>query len=440
MFDKKYKQINDFLIIIVLGLVIFPLFATGNDDAIRLFKQKKYEEALPIFNALLHENPTDTSLSYYTGVCLTETNQYGNETIKLLLIAVSDKQPVDVYFYLGKNYHAMNNFKIAKSYYDLFDKRASKKEKKNLDLQNKIDLCNRYINPFPHFQPIPVSAIITLQKDSVEAIKVEERPLEIPSLLDEAIINFILTTEIRYTRFYQFRTYFGRLNFINGWKSADSLSSLFLVTDSLRNEYGRTSSSEARSQISNRVIDLESQILKTKSFSDESYFKANEFELSYWKQAPEDEKWKLIAENDSIKMAEEAKMIAEIAIEIPSDTIPEIDSIDADTIAIMAIEPIAEQPKTSPLVYKIQIGKFNTELPESSKKLFRKISALRTIDQYIDEKNFTVYTIGELTNLKDAVKLQEQIRQESVKDAFVIAIKDGKRISLNEAQELSKKQ
>ena len=109
-----------------------------------------------------------------------------------------------------------------------------------------------------------------------------------------------------------------------------------------------------------------------------------------------------------------------------------------DSTTIQETEPVTEVPESTAnqVVFKIQIGKYNTQLPESTKSC-SKISVLRKIDQYTDENNYIVYTIGELTNIKDAVKLQNQIRQESVKDAFVIAIKDGKRIPLNEALKLT---
>lgn len=465
MLKKKYIQINVFLIIIVLGLISIPNYSLGIENAYQLFKEKKYEEALPIFITLRKENPNDISLDYYTGVCLTETNQYGKESIDLLLKASSSEKPVDVFFYLAKNYHALNDFKMAKSYYTIFDQKASNKEKKGFDLNNKINLCERSINPFPHFQtPNPGNEVLTskyensdislsgktsptLSKDvvyqdsvagGIDTVNIKDFSIDIPSTLDDSMINFILTSEIYYTRFYQFRTTEGKQNYVRGWNFADSLTSLMRVTDSLRNEYGKTLSSEAKSQISNKVIDLEDRIMKTKSLSDESYYKANEYELSYWQHAPEEEKLKLMSDNDSIKNAEITKHNTIPIPTLPVDTIQIADSVATDTIAIEPIAPLTETPKTSLILFKIQIGKYNTDLPESTKKLFKKISVLRKIDQYTDEKGFVVYTIGELTNLKDAVKLQDQIRQESVKDAFVIAIKDGKRIPLNEAVELLK--
>jgi len=455
MLYKKHIQINAFLIIIVLGLISFSSYAKGNDDAIQLFKQKKYQTALPKFNTLRQSNPDDPALCYFSGVCLTETNQFSYETIKLLLKATSSNQPNDVYFFLGKNYHALNDFKTARSYYILYNQNAAKKEIKAFDTNTKIDLCDRKINPFPHFQETQVSNqslsnkqgnvnqpedISLMNSNNSDSAHIDETPLEIPGSLNEALINFILTSEIYYSRFYQFRTYKGKLNFIKGWDCADTLRHLIYETDSLRNEYGKTFSTEIKAQVSAKVIDLENQILKKKLLSDESYIKANESELSFWKQAKEEEKWKLIAQNDSIRKAEELKKIIENTPLIIEDTIllHVSDSIVADTTIFHPVVPLPESVETSQIIFKIQIGAFNGELPESSKKLFKKISALRKIDEYTDDRNYTVYTIGELTNIKDAIKLQDQIRQESVKDAFVIAIKDGKRIPLNEALDSKK--
>jgi hypothetical protein len=47
--------------------------------------------------------------------------------------------------------------------------------------------------------------------------------------------------------------------------------------------------------------------------------------------------------------------------------------------------------------------------------LYKKLSLIRKIDNYTDEKGVVVYTTGSLTNLDDAVKLQKQVRQEAYK-------------------------
>ena len=96
------------------------------------------------------------------------------------------------------------------------------------------------------------------------------------------------------------------------------------------------------------------------------------------------------------------------------------------------------QPKSDELIYKIQIGAYSKGLPAYVERLFKKLSVIRKIDHYTDENGVTVYTTGNLTNLDDALKLQEQVRQEGVEDAFVVPYFNGKRITLKQAKEIAK--
>jgi len=273
--------------------------------------------------------------------------------------------------------------------------------------------------------------------NTIDSTILNERIIEIPVSLNDTIFNFNLTSEIFYTKIFQFKTIEGKEYFVEGWKNSEELNKLFLITDSLRNEYVNSNFSGIKASISSKVLELESQTINTSSARDFNYMKAREFELSYWNEATELEKWQLFAENDSIKKLELKKVLVKITEEIVPDSI-DIDTTQVDSTIIQTEIPVIDAPTTGIIIFKVQIGAYNTELPESAKKLYKKISMLRTINQHIDERNYTIYTIGEMTNIKDAIKLQEQIRQESVKDAFVIAYKQGKRIPLNEALESTK--
>ncbi len=442
MIIEKHIQSNIFLIIIVLLTCGFPAYANGNIDVYELFKQKRYEEALPYFDSLRTLNPTDYSLNYYTGVCLTETNRFGEKTIQLLQQYESDNAPYDINYFLAKNQHALNNFKIATSFYNEFSKLATKIERKELQIDKLTGLCKKSINPFTVSEDpeIFLNRLNEKRKANKEKVR-EEEIVEIPAELIDTTINFIISSEIYYSRIGQFKTNQGKKNFIGGWTNAGLLKILMQEVDSLRTEYSKSYSSENKHYLSTKVLDLEQKIMRTKNLSDEKLMLANKLEAEWWKKAQEDEKWKLAAQNDSIRKADEEKIMKQQLpvilpqMEEPADTTAQL----TDSTTIQETEPITEVPESTAnqVVFKIQIGKYNTQLPESTKKLFKKISVLRKIDQYTDENNYIVYTIGELTNIKDAVKLQNQIRQESVKDAFVIAIKDGKRIPLNEALKLT---
>jgi hypothetical protein len=289
---------------------------------------------------------------------------------------------------------------------------------------------------------IPGKSERNRENNAFDSTLTELKTLEIPTILIDSIINFNITSEIYYTKVYQFRTKKGKKYFVEGWENTEVLKKFIFETDSLRNEYSKSNVAENKTTISNRVIELENRIIETKSISDFNYLKASEYEFEFWNRAPDSEIRKLIIENDSIKSLAEKKLFIEITNEISTDTfkidLNKTDSLRVDSTKFQAEISAVDPPKTGIIIFKVQIGAYNTELPESAKKLYKKISLLRKIDQFIDDRKYTIYTIGELTNIKDAVKLQEQIRQESVKDAFVIAYKDGKRISLNEALELTK--
>jgi tetratricopeptide (TPR) repeat protein len=459
----KHIQINILLFTIVFSLISISGKSDGNEEnAIKLFKSKQYEEALPLFSELIKSYPTDTIFYYYTGVCLVETNHFGDQAKNTLMVASQGTVPGDVNYFIGKNFQATNFFDSALTYYNLFKESAKSKEIKTVELKEKISMCSSRINPFKNANTtLPKSEIrdglagLVQNVDendpktdnlgssnSRDSIQKEEFAIEIPSVLNDTIINFNLTSDIYYTKFFQFRTKEGKQYFIEGWKNSEELNKFIFETDSLRSEYGKSEFSENKVTIYNRVIELEGQTINTKSVRDFNYMKANENELAYWSKASEREKKQLITENDSIKLLEIKNSLIESVENISADSIKadsiRTNALQMDSTKIQTTIPVIEPPKTGKIIFKVQIGAYNTELPESAKKLYKKISALRKIDQTVDERNYTVYTIGELNDIKDAVKLQEQIRQESVKDAFIVAYKDGKRIPLNEALESKK--
>ena len=458
----KLLQFNTFILFIVFQLLPFTGKSQGNEEtAAKLFKSKQFEAALPYYSELHTLYPNDSVIDYYLGVCRTEANLYGLDTKSLLLKASGKKVPVDVFFYLGKNYQSLNNFDSAHWYYSKFKEDASRKEIKSSGVDDLIVFCNKQENPFEGFVVQPARATITLpdststiDKDTVnnidtaitstdqsvpDSITEKESMPDIPPGLADTLIDFFPSSDIHYLKFFQFRTADGRRYFIYGWNNQQKLDSLNSSTDSLRNVYAGTSLPDVRDQLSKKVLGAEKEMLKLKSESDVCFLNASKPEIKYWEQAPVYEKLHLQDENDSIRTSYLQKNREKLPVEPEPDSLISMsDSLVADTTVNIPEPPPVAGYNTGKIIFKVQIGGYKAELPESAKKLYKKISVLRKIDKYTDERNYTIYTIGELTNIKDAVKLQDQIRQESVKDAFIIAFKDGKRIPLDEALELTK--
>ncbi len=100
------------------------------------------------------------------------------------------------------------------------------------------------------------------------------------------------------------------------------------------------------------------------------------------------------------------------------------------------IQAAAEPEEQDDLIYKIQIGAYSRGLPTYVKKQFDKLSYIRKIENYTDDRGVVVYTTGNLTRLEDAVKMKNQVRLEGIEDAFVVPYFNGKRITLEEAKKL----
>ena len=98
----------------------------------------------------------------------------------------------------------------------------------------------------------------------------------------------------------------------------------------------------------------------------------------------------------------------------------------------------ASKPKSSGITYKIQIGAYSRGIPNNMKSVFSKISVIRKVENYTDEKGVVVYTTGNLISYEDAVIMQKQVQQEGIKDAIIAAYLNGKRITLEQAKEIEK--
>jgi N-acetylmuramoyl-L-alanine amidase len=89
-------------------------------------------------------------------------------------------------------------------------------------------------------------------------------------------------------------------------------------------------------------------------------------------------------------------------------------------------EPVkVEEKSKSPVVYKVQIASSDKKIPLNSDK-FRDVEKP---GEY-EDKGIYKYTSGEFSKQEDAVRLQSQLRKTGFKDAFIIAMQDGKRIPL----------
>ena len=172
---SKHRILNIFLALILLFLLPFQVSAQRERDieakAANYFHDENYKDALPLYKELIKMYPEDEELNYCYGVSMVETEHYGPEAWRALLTASLGRVPSDVYFYLGKCFHAESDWDLAMKYYQRFADYGRNKDLKRLGLREYMDLCTRKINPFK-----AAVAENKLPKDTVEPVDSQEKP------------------------------------------------------------------------------------------------------------------------------------------------------------------------------------------------------------------------------------------------------------------------
>lgn len=158
-----------------------------------------------------------------------------------------------------------------------------------------------------------------------------------------------------------------------------------------------------------------------REYKDEVEGVAKKYEDDFEKQ----DSYKLTKE-DSVEISE-IKKVKSGGKEVPdtSKTKPEDKKIEAIKEKDPKTEVKTVDPPASPITYKVQIASSEKKIPLNSDK-FKNVEKP---GEY-EDKGIYKYTAGEFSKQEDAVRLQAQLRKNGFKDAFVIAVQNGKRIPL----------
>ena len=84
---------------------------------------------------------------------------------------------------------------------------------------------------------------------------------------------------------------------------------------------------------------------------------------------------------------------------------------------------------TGKVEFKVQIGAFKEEIPDDILKIFLQFDNINERQQ----KDLTIFTLGEFSNYEIAKVWCDNVKENGVPDAFVVAYNEGRKISLEEA-------
>lgn len=448
------------------------IFANEQDNtlvkAIKLFDQQQYKEAEILLKDLLDKNPDHLMVNYFYGACRTENQQYGQKEITYLLKGSTGESPLKTDYYLGIQYQAQNRWEDAIRHYKTFQNQVSENEQADLNLPKKIKQCEEHINPYtPYVEE--ETGIAPLPRPEEEQAKIDESAniraglvyaevgydstlidstttdsttidsLIQPEDLEETIpekaklerIDFTINGEMTYIDTSNFQTDEGLQNYLKWEKSASELDSLKALMDNWRTSYAKATTTSQRDQLGNKIIAGENELFSLQKETRELNTLAIKAEDDYW--SAQSESNRIAFSRQLLELARYYSKPQQTE-EIPIDTALIIPQETAQSVP--AATPPKEENNQEGLVYKIQIGAYSRGLPSYIKKLYDKLSYIRKIENYTDDRGVVVYTTGNLTNYDDAVKMQNQVRQEGIEDAFVVPYFNGKRITLNEAKKL----
>ncbi|PWD98598.1 tetratricopeptide repeat protein [Marinilabilia rubra] len=111
------------------------------DQALELFRNGKYGEALPMYKQLIERYDREAKYNYYLGVCLIEQRQDNSQAIKRLKYALSRRINRDVHYYLGRAYQNAYQFELATKEFEAFLKYATNTDPRRTKAKRAIEDC-----------------------------------------------------------------------------------------------------------------------------------------------------------------------------------------------------------------------------------------------------------------------------------------------------------
>lgn len=410
-------------------------------------------------------------MKYFTGASLIETGVYTKESELNLLLAGTRDVPTKVFYYLARYYHANHDWDSALRFYNRFKNNSQPGQVAELRVDELTRLAYDHINPFTEggniipktketLQPEPNSRIpqpevimpeLTsqqVQNSTTIEIPVEEpvndttaeipvigpRPTTTappPSVTKFNFIRFQVNQKVTYLTEDLFQVAEAREAWKTGTENEHKINGFLEKLSGLRKQFQHTANPVQRDELAHRIIELERHTMELRAETDQLFQRARQLEQQWWANADFNAYERFLQVSDSLLRLQEALRTAPL-LPPPINDEPQI-PYEPD----LTEEAADETPGPNEVRYKVQLGSFTSAVPTRTQSLFNKIGKIRPIETFVNEDGATVYVTGNMKTFEDGLALQNQIRVEGIKDAFVIAIKDGKRISLPESKKLT---
>ncbi|HUS86059.1 MAG TPA: hypothetical protein VMW76_02375 [Bacteroidales bacterium] len=409
-------------------------FTPSRTDAIDSFGKGDYVTALEHFRGLCGLFPADPLYKYYSGVCMVELKSEPDEAALLLKNATANSSalrpvPENAWFYLGRAYHLGGRFREAINAYDRYKEGAKRKEIKELRVDELIKQCEDGTG----VAETGITPIIALE-DEEEITLVEEPEIrqEEPVVSPDEQYNLVAREALGY----QFMS--------------DSLSR---ITERYRGTLGSLTGDDRESVVS-KILELEELTFNYQLQADKKFAEATRLASIIFEGKGEmidlTEMRREALRDDKISAPEKEMIVnhqtdPDSIIFITDTLVTSVtDSVSTDPeppVILVIFDDDTSQPEKIPvnselpegLFYRIQTAAFRNPVDPS---YFRKLGPVFGFKA--GDSDITFYYIGLFRKLEDASSALVKVRNNGFKDAFVVAVAEGKRVSSERAEILEK--
>jgi len=265
------------------------------------------------------------------------------------------------------------------------------------------------------------------KKESIPSIK-----FILPDSLTGKMINFQVNSDIIYLIFSNFIKNESKEMFYEAMLKEHELKRVSSQNDSVRKIYS-ISGSDKKEEIAVQILKNEEHSSALNQEISNLYQTARENEDQYWQNCPTSERIKF---QEKIKLLKDSLTLSKAREEADKQSKIMINTMGVSHESSQNKEVKSET--TSAIIYKIQIGVFKGKIPDSSNNMIKKLSVLRKVENYSDEKGIKIYTTGNLKTYKEALTMQNQVKHEGVKNPVIVAFQNGKKVAIEEAKKISK--
>lgn len=294
------------------------------------------------------------------------------------------------------------------------------------------DFTNNFTTEFPVYSGSTFHFVQDTIKPHVFNLKVAEPEFIVPFGLQNNSFDFQVDSEISYFNFNDFRNNEAKKLFYQAWVKEKELERMAKETDSLRNEY-LNSSDERKEEISAHILKNEKKSIEFNQDIPLHFQLARKLELNYWNSASDIERADFLGQ-----MNLRADSLSQSSGKIEQKSSSDLIVPDTLTIYVPAVSSTVNKvEKTSGITYKIQIGSYKNRPPAWAEKEIKKLSMIRKVESYTDEKGVTIHTTGNLKTWQEALTLQKQVKQEGIRNPSIAAYLNKERISVNEARKIN---